>query len=898
MKRIVTISEDYLRALVAGACDAIVTATINGQILYYNRPAAVLFGYNDDELNGKLIGLIIPEWSCCKAALPITSSKNNRSPLPHKTIGYKKNSEAIYITLTVSKIGRAGEGFYSTTINNIGSSKVAEQSIQRPNEFLEEIFRTIGDGIIVIDAHGDIVCANEALLDMLGYDENELLGKNYMDLVAQNLVHPHLLERLQTYGFVQNYELQWTRKDGRLFPIETNMATIRDCNGTVKGGVAAVRDISSRKEAMNALHKSEEKFRVLAETATDAIVLADESGKVIFWNKAAERIYGYKASEILGRQLAMIIPPGYRRLASKAIQQVQSGKKNIGQTHEVLSLRKDGTEFYSEISFSTGRLEDEQFHCGIIRDVTERKNVQEALIESEERLRVLAESAVDAIILIDAHRTIVFWNRGARNIIGYEESEVIGKPVDIILPARLRSKNKESFENLKRKGTDFLGITAEKLVLRRDGTEFPAEVSYSTLNSSKGTYYFAIMRDISERMRAAKMLDEVNQCVLGFGSSAGENIKKAVMTACILLGGDCALYVTRRKKGYVLRASWQTPFVLKGNACDLLQLWDDIIAQDNGAPSILTAENMNKDDQIGKLISAIGMKVCIGSTVRPCYKESGVLAVFYTQQRAFDPNEMKIFSILSKAIGIEEERKKVVDKLRDNQEKLKISQEYLKYFSGRILAIREEEKKGLSRNLHDELGSLIVSVGACLSVAEEEIKNGNANTALEMINQTKVLLKESVIRIREIAVDLRPPELDITGLSDALRIYCNHIALQTGIAIDCQTSLDDKKVNDSEGIALYRVAQEAINNIIRHACARHACLRLSTDDGFIYLIITDDGKGFNTEIDCSNVYNRCLGIQGMRERVECLGGIFSVSSKLGYGSEISIQLPLSIGKTK
>jgi len=634
-------------------------------------------------------------------------------------------------------------------------------------------------------------------------------------------------------------------------------------------------------------------LRAIAEGDTDAIILCEQGGCIVFWNKGAEKLYGYTAEEILGEHLSMIMPSSYREFSQKAVQCLNSQERCHGQTCEVLLLRKNGTEIRAEISISSTSLGKDKYYFCIIRDIIERRIVPNAAWESEQRLRVLAESAVDGIILVDRLGTIVFWNKGARDIFGFEDHEAIGKPVDIILPKRLHLKNIEMFSKMKIKGDDFIGLTVEKCALRKDGSEFPAEVSYSTLKSIKGTFYFAIVRDISERNRAAKMLEKVNQCILHFGPSAENNIKKALKCACELVDGDSSLYVTKKGHCFAIQESWQISGELR-DYCNLPLLWNSIIANNNSMFRIFNTNEMAETDSIDRIIRHIGMRTCIGAVVKLGNKIVGIIAVLFGKEMTLGVHETKMFSILAQAIRIEEERKRTMDELRDRQNRLRISEGRLKKFSGKILSIREEEKKALSRELHDELGTMIVSASLCLSIAEEESRKIDKIILAEMIGQTKLILKKSVARIRTIAVDLRPPELDIIGLPDALRKYCTYIAEQTGIMIDCRICLKDISVNDTQGIALYRIVQEAMHNIIKHASAQHVRLLLSGESGFIHLQIVDDGKGFelNTKEKHGSIQHRCLGLHGMRERTECLNGTFAMNSRIGYGSELSIKIPL------
>ena len=165
------------------------------------------------------------------------------------------------------------------------------------DSFLENVFSTVGDGVYVTDEQGCIVKANPALAAMLGYSQAELIGKNSMDFIAQEKtdasVLPELMRQLLSRGVVENYEAQWRKKNGTPVQVELKVTLLKNSSGAMIGAVSAVRDITLRKLSEEALRESEQRFRVLANSAPDAIIYLDSQGKIIFWNQGAQKMYGY-----------------------------------------------------------------------------------------------------------------------------------------------------------------------------------------------------------------------------------------------------------------------------------------------------------------------------------------------------------------------------------------------------------------------------------------------------------------------------------------------------------------------------------------------------------------------------------------------------------------------------
>ena len=206
------------------------------------------------------------------------------------------------------------------------------------------------------------------------------------------------------------------------------------------------------------------------------------------------------------------------------------------------------------------------------------------------------------------------------------------------------------------------------------------------------------------------------------------------------------------------------------------------------------------------------------------------------------------------------------------------AQKKLKRFSQKILSIREEEKKRLSGNLHDEVGSMAIALGAAFNVAEKKIVNKDYPAALKSIQQASRSLREEVEILKKMAEDIRPPNLNTAGLSGALREYFARITKQKSIKIDFDVSVDEAKIHDEMSIALYRVGQAAVTNIINHAEAKSVKIKLWQKDNHLSFSISDDGKGFDVQDLKRDIGRMRMGIQCMKERIESLRGSFTLKS--------------------
>ena len=172
----------------------------------------------------------------------------------------------------------------------------------------------------------------------------------------------------------------------------------------------------------DALRESEKRLRAIWDAAVEGIITIDERGSIESLNPAASRIFGYTPEEIIGRNISMLMPsPDREKHDSYIANYLRTGKaKIIGIGREVVGLRKDGTTFPMDLSISEVRLSDRRLFTGIVRDITERKSAEEALRESEQRMRAILETAVEGIITIDERGIIESLNPAACRIFGYE----------------------------------------------------------------------------------------------------------------------------------------------------------------------------------------------------------------------------------------------------------------------------------------------------------------------------------------------------------------------------------------------------------------------------------------------------------------------------------------------
>jgi PAS domain S-box-containing protein len=256
-----------------------------------------------------------------------------------------------------------------------------------------------------------------------------------------------------------------------------------------------------------ALRESEAKFRSVMESAIDAIISADNEGKIRSWNSAATALFGFTEAEVIAGPIDMIIPERFQKSHQEGVRRVSSGGPThvIGKTVEVAAIRKDGTEFPVELSLATWFLDDKRYYTGIIRDISERK-------QAEQKFRSVTESAIDAIISANHTGEIISWNKAATRILGFTEEEVVGRRLEMIIPERYHEAHRNGMERFTKTGeAHVIGTTVELAACKKSGEEVPIELSLSTWTVRDDRYYTGIIRDIGERKEAEETLRQSEQ---------------------------------------------------------------------------------------------------------------------------------------------------------------------------------------------------------------------------------------------------------------------------------------------------------------------------------------------------------------------------------------------------
>ena len=393
---------------------------------------------------------------------------------------------------------------------------------EQAEERLRLLLTSTAEGIYGVDLAGNCTFANPAAVRMLGcQNEGELLGKNIHSLMRYAYPDgtPMPLEECRIYrtmrvaqGTHVDDAVLW-KADGTSFPAEY-WAYPQYKDGEVIGAVVAFMDITERRQVSDALRESERRMRAITESARDAIIMMDAQGRVSFWNTEAERTFGYTSEEIIGQNLHQCIAPQrYHEAHGDAFRKFQhTGEGDaIGARLELTGRHKDGHEIAVELSLAGIRLRDEWHSIGILRDITERKQAEEAIKASEARILLLLNSTAEGIYGLDLAGNCTFANPAAIRMLGYrEEGELLGKNMHWLIHHSCPDGRPMPEEECRiyRAFRAARGMHVDDEVLwKADGTSFPVEYwSYPQCKDGEVTGAVVTFLDITQRRAAETAL--------------------------------------------------------------------------------------------------------------------------------------------------------------------------------------------------------------------------------------------------------------------------------------------------------------------------------------------------------------------------------------------------------
>jgi two-component system sensor kinase FixL len=367
------------------------------------------------------------------------------------------------------------------------------------------------DAMVVVDAEGTIVLANPRTEKLFGYSNEELIGGSVELLVPDRVRERHRAHRDEFIGSPHVRpmgtiaDLIGRRKDGSEFPVDIALSPLMLESGKLI--VTAIRDVTARREAERRLRDEKRFSDAVIDSLPGLFCMLDEQGRYVRWNKNTEAVLGYSAEELAGRTRTELVNPSDAvRVAEAARVAFHAG----GGSCEYENVTKDGRSIPFLCHGVTIEIDGRPYLLCVEMDVSERRRMEAALRESEARYRGVAETAMAAIITADGEGRITYANPATVELFGYATEELIGEPLTMLMPVRLRPRFSAALERFLKTGIP--GTPRRGLVMtggHRSGREMPIEASLGFLRQRDGKGFFTVItHDISNRIRTEMELEQ------------------------------------------------------------------------------------------------------------------------------------------------------------------------------------------------------------------------------------------------------------------------------------------------------------------------------------------------------------------------------------------------------
>ncbi len=588
-------------------------------------------------------------------------------------------------------------------------------------------------------------------------------------------------------------------------------------------------------------------YTLLNESIRDIIIIVRMSdGKLLGANRAAVLEYGYSNDELLNLQISDLRSPDTQAQIESQMRQANS----IGILFESNHRRKDGSVFPVEVSSKGIDFHGELCNFSSIRNITERKEAEQIFRKADQLLERTFASIEDVVLILDAaNQTIIQTNSACERVLGYSAQELVGKTAQFLFAFQADYEYiGEIFEeSIQQTGT----FHRESRLKRKDGVLIIAEISINEIldDSKQRIGLIGVIRDITQSRQDNIRLFRSESRYKAFFENMNEGI--ALLEYKIKDGRYPRLYFQEANPAFLRLIARTKEQIYEQELQDVFQ----------GSEQVWT--------DLSQRVVLAGEAITIEQNYPPLEKIFRI-NVFGTESGKF--------AILLMDIT---EKKRAEKELRDFADRLQA-------LSRRLLIVQEEERRHLGRELHDEIGQLLTGLKFGI---EANMENGPesgkpaSQSALKIVN-------DLIVQVRELSIRLRPALLDDFGLVAALINLCDRCRKFSDLDVKLEHSGLETRLPIEIETGAYRITQEALTNIIRHAGTKQATVRVWVEGNLLRIDIKDRGKGFDVEAFLAS--GQTAGLSGIFERASLLNGKTVIESAPGLGTHISTWLPVEL----
>jgi PAS domain S-box-containing protein len=636
---------------------------------------------------------------------------------------------------------------------------------------------------------------------------------------------------------------------------------------------------------MCALTPSEDTYRILYEDNPSMYFAVDEEGMVLSVNRFGSEKLGYPVDQLLGQPVTGVFHPE-DRVAVK--NQLQSCFDNPGTVFEwqLRKVRSDGSIMWvQELARAVEDTDGRAMVLIVCEDITDRRKAERDLHASRERYKTLYTATPAMLHSIDGEYRLLDVSEKWLEVLGYEREEVIGRPMtDFLTPKSQAIALGGVLENFIKQG-HARDIAYE--YVKKNGEIVEILLSAIAEYDENGDYVrsLAILDDVTEKNRAEAALqrahDEMEQRVINRTAElqqSREHFRQLVETVRVIpwessveasnlsyVGPQAEDLLGHPRDRWYEEGFWST--IIHPEDRERVREFYARIAQARAA-----------DEMEYRLTAADGRIVWIHEVVNVITSEIDETPI------------LRGFMIdITKRKQAEEALDQQREFLRESEAALRISQQRLQELAGKLLTAQEEERRRLAREIHDDLTQRLAGLGNKTGFLVQEIADGSLEETAEVLNEVHRELVRLSGDVHALSRELHPSMLEHLGLEDALRWECESFSNRSGVAAEFSSTDVPSDISKELGICFYRIAQEALNNVARHAETNRAAVSLSREKDVLELIVRDQGAGFVPDKRSSS---QGIGLESMEERARLVHGEIEIETGPGKGTCVTVRVPL------
>jgi PAS domain S-box-containing protein len=469
------------------------------------------------------------------------------------------------------------------------------------------------------------------------------------------------------------------------------------------------------------------------------------------------------------------------------------------------------------------------------------RNISVAYVE---RMMATAAAMMDAVVTVAPDRSIVLFNPAAEAMFGHAARDVLGQPLDMLIPERLRERHRRHMEGFTLSGevNRQLGRPGEFAALRASGEEFPIDASVIQVGEGAGKLYTVILRDATRRVEARLRAQRLAAIV--------KSSSEAILTV------DTQRRVTDWNPAAEKMTGYAAQEVL-GRRLDMLYPPEH--------PTIATRALQGERivNHVTRRLRKDGELIDISQSTAPIRDEQGRITGVSAVARD-----------ITAQLAAERARVEDVERLRS--------------LAQRLMRVEEDQNRRLGRELHDQVGANLATLGLSLQLIRQQSDPAAIGAIAPRLEFCEELLRQTADAVRSLLGDLRPTALDELGLLAALRQLAATMQRSGLMRFSVEGEEPSPRLGPDPSIALYRIAQEAFTNAAKHSGASQVHARLERQGAAVLLVIVDDGRWMQQAATASRPAG--LGLATMRERAEAVGASLEISSADDCGTAVTVRL--------